>query len=140
MQKDAPPSAAMTVPDLTRLLQAAAHGDRAAVGRLFEATYADLLRIARALLRTLGASRRQVVGVVLGAISDLITVAAPDTLRGKQMFMLGSTSFMGWDALALLGAGNAQMEAVSFGKERPAVQGSDEAAYAKNRRAELVYR
>ncbi|HOM13097.1 MAG TPA: iron ABC transporter permease [Rubrivivax sp.] len=46
-----------------------------------------------------------VVGVVLGAVSDLITVAAPDTLRGKQMFMLGSTSFMGWDALALLGAG-----------------------------------
>ncbi|MEP7299420.1 MAG: peptidoglycan-associated lipoprotein, partial [Burkholderiales bacterium] len=28
-------------------------------------------------------------------------------------------------------------EAVSFGKERPAVQGSDEAAWAKNRRAEL---
>jgi len=43
-------------------------------------------------------------------------------------------------SLALLGATNAQMEAVSFGKERPAVQGSDEAAYAKNRRAELVYR
>ena len=43
-------------------------------------------------------------------------------------------------SLALLGAGNDQMEAVSFGKERPAVQGSDEAAWAKNRRAELVYR
>ena len=43
-------------------------------------------------------------------------------------------------SLALLGAGNDQMEPVSFGKERPAVQGSDEAAYAKNRRAELVYR
>ncbi len=40
-------------------------------------------------------------------------------------------------ALALLGVGDAQMEAVSFGKERPAVQGSDEAAWAKNRRAEL---
>jgi len=40
-------------------------------------------------------------------------------------------------ALALLGASEAQMEAVSFGKERPAVQGSDEAAWAKNRRAEL---
>jgi peptidoglycan-associated lipoprotein len=26
---------------------------------------------------------------------------------------------------------------VSFGKERPAAQGSDEAAWAKNRRAEL---
>ncbi|WP_298831549.1 peptidoglycan-associated lipoprotein Pal [uncultured Piscinibacter sp.] len=43
-------------------------------------------------------------------------------------------------ALALLGAADSQMEAVSFGKERPAVQGSDESAWAKNRRAELVYR
>ena len=43
-------------------------------------------------------------------------------------------------SLALLGVNDNQMEAVSFGKERPAVQGSDEAAWAKNRRAELVYR
>jgi peptidoglycan-associated lipoprotein len=43
-------------------------------------------------------------------------------------------------SLALLGATDSQVEAVSFGKERPAVQGSDEAAYAKNRRAELNYR
>jgi peptidoglycan-associated lipoprotein len=43
-------------------------------------------------------------------------------------------------ALALLGASDSQLEAVSFGKERPAVQGSDEAAWAKNRRAELVNR
>jgi peptidoglycan-associated lipoprotein len=43
-------------------------------------------------------------------------------------------------ALALLGATDAQVEAVSFGKERPAAQGSDEAAWAKNRRAELNYR
>ncbi|MBC8058658.1 MAG: peptidoglycan-associated lipoprotein Pal, partial [Rhizobiales bacterium] len=40
-------------------------------------------------------------------------------------------------SLALLGAADAQVEAVSFGKERPAAQGSDEAAWAKNRRAEL---
>jgi peptidoglycan-associated lipoprotein len=40
-------------------------------------------------------------------------------------------------ALALLGVNDGQMEAVSFGKERPAVPGSDEAAWAKNRRAEL---
>ncbi len=40
-------------------------------------------------------------------------------------------------SLALLGAGDAQLEAVSFGKERPAATGSDEAAWAKNRRAEL---
>ena len=43
-------------------------------------------------------------------------------------------------SLTLLGATDAQLEAVSFGKERPAVRGSDEAAYAKNRRAELNYR
>lgn len=43
-------------------------------------------------------------------------------------------------SLALLGATETQLEAVSFGKERPAVQGSDEAAWAKNRRAELVSR
>jgi peptidoglycan-associated lipoprotein len=43
-------------------------------------------------------------------------------------------------ALGLLGAGDAQVEAVSYGKERPAAQGSDEAAWAKNRRAELNYR
>jgi peptidoglycan-associated lipoprotein len=40
-------------------------------------------------------------------------------------------------SLALLGVGASQVEAVSFGEERPAVQGSDEAAWAKNRRAEL---
>ena len=40
-------------------------------------------------------------------------------------------------SLTLLGAGDSQVEAVSFGKERPAAAGSDEAAFAKNRRAEL---
>ncbi|HEY1394040.1 MAG TPA: peptidoglycan-associated lipoprotein Pal [Methylibium sp.] len=40
-------------------------------------------------------------------------------------------------SLTLLGAQDAQLEAVSYGKERPAVSGSDEAAWAKNRRAEL---
>ncbi|MDT7836251.1 peptidoglycan-associated lipoprotein Pal [Aquabacterium sp. OR-4] len=39
--------------------------------------------------------------------------------------------------LALLGVGESQLEAVSFGKERPADTGHDEAAWAKNRRAEL---
>ncbi len=40
-------------------------------------------------------------------------------------------------SLALLGVSDTQLESVSFGKERPAAQGSDEAAWAKNRRAEL---
>ena len=42
--------------------------------------------------------------------------------------------------LGLLGVTDAQVEAVSFGKEKPAASGSDEAALAKNRRAELNYR
>lgn len=43
-------------------------------------------------------------------------------------------------ALGLLGVVDSQVEAVSFGKEKPAVQGSDEDAMAKNRRAEISYR
>jgi len=43
-------------------------------------------------------------------------------------------------ALVLLGATDAQLESVSFGKERPAAQGSDDAAMAKNRRVELISR
>ena len=43
-------------------------------------------------------------------------------------------------ALGLLGVADAQVEAVSFGKEKPAVSGSDEGAMAKNRRAEISYR
>lgn len=43
-------------------------------------------------------------------------------------------------ALGLLGVVDSQVEAVSFGKEKPAVQGSDENAMAKNRRAEISYR
>lgn len=43
-------------------------------------------------------------------------------------------------ALGLLGVADTQMEAVSFGEEKPADSASNEAAYAKNRRAELNYR
>ena len=40
-------------------------------------------------------------------------------------------------SLTLLGVSGDQIEAVSFGEERPAVQGSTEEAWAKNRRAEI---
>lgn len=46
-----------------------------------------------------------VVGVVLSAVSDLLTLAAPEALRGRQIFMLGSTGFLGWDSCALLAVG-----------------------------------
>jgi peptidoglycan-associated lipoprotein len=43
-------------------------------------------------------------------------------------------------ALGLLGVPDAQVESVSFGKEKPAAAGSDETAWAQNRRAEIAYR
>jgi len=44
------------------------------------------------------------------------------------------------NALVLLGVAESQIEAVSFGKEKPAVAGADESSLAKNRRAEISYR
>lgn len=43
-------------------------------------------------------------------------------------------------AMSLQGVSESQIEAVSFGKEKPAVQGTTEAAFEKNRRAEISYR
>jgi peptidoglycan-associated lipoprotein len=43
-------------------------------------------------------------------------------------------------AMSLLGVRDVQMEAVSFGEEKPALAGFDEAAFAKSRRVELTYR
>ena len=43
-----------------------------------------------------------VVGVVLSALSDMATFVAPEALRGKQAFLLGSTAFVGWAGNAML--------------------------------------
>ncbi|WP_284614806.1 peptidoglycan-associated lipoprotein Pal [Aquabacterium humicola] len=75
------------------------------------------------------------------------------TNKGKRMLIEGHTDERGGreynlalgqkraeavaKSLALLGATDAQLEAVSFGKERPVAEGHDESAWAKNRRAEL---
>jgi iron complex transport system permease protein len=77
-----------------------------------------------------------VVGVLLGAVSDLITVAWPDALRGKQAFLLGSTSFIGHASLALLGGGLAllswaaqrharALDALTLGEDSAASLGLD---------------
>ena len=73
--------------------------------------------------------------------------------RGKRMVVEGHTDERGGSeynlalgqkranavakSLTLLGASEGQVEAVSFGKERPVSDGHDEGAWAKNRRAEL---
>lgn len=43
-------------------------------------------------------------------------------------------------SLSLLGVSTSQVETVSFGEEKPAMQGADESAFAKNRRAEFFYK
>ena len=42
-------------------------------------------------------------------------------------------------SLNLMGVSDDQMEAVSFGKEKPKAEGDTEAAWAENRRADIVY-
>jgi iron complex transport system permease protein len=45
-----------------------------------------------------------VVGILLSSLSELVTLISPDALRGKQIFMLGTTSFLGWGSCAVLAA------------------------------------
>ncbi|TXT36671.1 MAG: iron complex transport system permease protein [Comamonadaceae bacterium] len=43
-----------------------------------------------------------VVGVVLGAMTHLVLMWTPESLQAMQAFMLGSTSFVGWTACAVM--------------------------------------
>ena len=43
-------------------------------------------------------------------------------------------------SLSLMGVNDSQIEAVSYGEEKPAATGSNESAYSQNRRAEISYR
>jgi iron complex transport system permease protein len=54
-----------------------------------------------------------VVGVLLGAVGDLVTTASPDALRGRQAFLLGSTGFLGWSAIVPMTAGLALLAALA---------------------------
>ncbi|WP_310383302.1 iron ABC transporter permease [Roseateles sp.] len=43
-----------------------------------------------------------VVGMVLGSASSLITLMSPDIMRAMLSFMLGSTGFVGWNAVLIM--------------------------------------
>ena len=45
-----------------------------------------------------------IVGVVFGALAALVMFRAPEVMRAMQAFLLGTTSFLGWPASAMLGA------------------------------------
>ena len=62
--------------------------------------------------------------------------------RGSREYNIGLGERRGQAvrrALLLQGVAEAQLTTVSYGEERPAVAGSDEQAYALNRRVEIVY-
>ena len=46
-----------------------------------------------------------IVGVVLGAARDLIQVAQPAILEPMQVFTMGSSAFVGWQACAIMAGG-----------------------------------
>ena len=72
-----------------------------------------------------------VVGVLLSAVSDLLTLLSPGALRGRQVFLLGTTSFLGWQGVAVLAAtlGTALVLALRYARALDAlVLGEDTAA------------
>jgi len=71
------------------------------VGALAGVTLTLLLAggAARPLVLLLGGV---VVGVLLAAVSDLLMMLAPEALRGRQAFLLGTTGLLGWRSVLVL--------------------------------------
>ena len=68
-----------------------------------------LCGVALTLLLARGAARPMslllcgvVVGVLLTAVSDLVMLVSPEAMRGKQVFLLGTTGFLGWTSTLVL--------------------------------------
>ncbi|MCU0930108.1 MAG: iron ABC transporter permease, partial [Burkholderiaceae bacterium] len=86
-------------------------GPLARVGIVAAAFAGALGGVGLALLLAGGATRPLVlllagvvVGVLLGALADLLLLAAPEALRPRQAFLLGSTAFLGWGSVGVLAA------------------------------------
>jgi iron complex transport system permease protein len=61
------------------------------------------LALARGLQQTLRLLLAGVVvGVVLGAASSLVLLAAPEVMQAMQAFLMGSTSLVGWNSAVLM--------------------------------------
>ena len=79
------------------------------VGLVSAAFVGALLGVALTLMLARGTGRPMVlllsgvaVGILLSSVSELITLVAPEALRGKQIFLLGTTGFLGWTSVAVL--------------------------------------
>lgn len=86
--------------------------------------------------------------VVLGAYSELLKSTNDNAVleghadeRGTREYNMALGEKRGnaaRDYLTLQGVNASQLEVVSYGEERPAVAESNEAAYSKNRRVEII--
>ena len=59
-----------------------------------------------------------VVGMVLGALTSLIGLLAPQTLQAMQGFMLGSTAWVGWSSVGIMAGTGAVCVAVAWALAR----------------------
>ena len=59
-----------------------------------------------------------IVGMVFGALAALVMFWKPDIMRAMQAFLLGTTGFLGWDAVALLALALAATTVVALASSR----------------------
>ncbi len=90
-------------------LGGAAAGVLARLGLVSAAFAGALLGVGLTLVLARGTGRPMVlllagvvVGILLSAISELLLLIAPEALRGRQIFMLGTTGYLGWPAVGVL--------------------------------------
>ncbi len=77
-----------------------------------------------------------------GAPAQKVRLEGHADERGSREYNIGLGERRGQAvrrALLLQGVAEVQLSTVSYGEERPAAAGSDEQAYAANRRVEIVY-
>jgi iron complex transport system permease protein len=79
------------------------------LGLVAAAFVGALVGVALTLLLARGTARPTVlllagvvVGILLSAVSELVMLISPEALRGKQIFLLGTTGFLGWPAVTVL--------------------------------------
>jgi len=80
-------------------------------------------------------------GKLLKSTGDNATLEGHADERGTREYNMALGERRGKavaDYLTMQGVGAGQLEVVSFGEERPAVAESNEAAYSKNRRVEII--
>jgi iron complex transport system permease protein len=59
-----------------------------------------------------------IVGMVFGALAALVMFWRPEIMRAMQAFLLGTTGFLGWDAVALLAIALVATTVVGVGASR----------------------